>query len=1113
MNKKITRNYIFNLIYQIFLIIIPIITTPYISRVLFSDGVGKYSFSASIVNYFTLFAAFGFSYYAQREIAKHNGDKYEQSKVFWEVLILKTFTTLISLCVYLILIFSNALQNYNLLLLILTINIISVALDSSYMLQGNEDFQKIIPVNLIIRILGIISIFLFVKSPEHVWLYTAINAISGILSNIILWCYLPKYLVKVDVKSLNIKKHFIPALRLFVPTIAVSVYTLLDRTLIGLMLPAETADSMVGFYDSAEKIAKMALTVVTSLSAVMIPNNAKYFAQKDYKKVNKNIETAVKFSVFLGFPIMFGLMGIASNFVPWFFGPGYEYCINLLSVLSVLVLSIGLNNVFGIQYLIPTDKENIFTLSVFIGAVINFTLNILTIPRYGAMGAAVSTVIAETVILIFQMIYLRKTFSISKTLKSMLKFCISSIVMFVVVKFTANYLESSMLNTILLVCIGIIAYFAMLLILREKFLTDIIWKVLVRMPFYQQLCIIKRYTEAGILKGNLYVNYLRYTFKFKKLDISNYSNSSFIEYKECKNEYFYYYIDKKIFVKLNKDEIILDNISVDYSLVLDKSLNDLKKEYDKNKFIDLMIMQREKILLVVDGDIKKSFENMLNKPATTFKDALQRILFVNQLLWQTGHKLNGFGRLDVVLKKYYEGDLKNKKLTPDEAKIYLQEFFKLLHFDYKYKSGSVFGDTGQVIVLGGLNEDGLYFDSKITRLILESLIELNIPDPKILLRVSQKMPKDLLELAIVSISKGTGSPLLSNDDVVIKNMIDFGYDKKDAYNYCVAACWEVYPFGNASENSHYASLNCVESFNRACMAENNNSFDELISNYKIEIIQQLEHFIHMRENLHFVEDPAMALFFNEDKNQNIISAKYCNIGILSAGLSNVVNALLNVKKYVFDDKIYTLNEMIANLENKEFRDILKSENFKFGEDNDDVISLTKALMKICSDYVKNYNKSHSIKVKLSYSSPVYLDYGKMTSASLDGRADCEPFNVHISCSRPLAYTELINFASKLDYSQPVLNGNVIDFSTTPDLIKNNIKKFSQLIYSGIKLGFYQMQINVVSSKQLIEAKRNPEKFPNLIVRVWGFSAYFNDLSDEYKDILIERTIMYENANK
>ena len=204
--------------------------------------------------------------------------------------------------------------------------------------------------------------------------------------------------------------------------------------------------------------------------------------------------------------------------------------------------------------------------------------------------------------------------------------------------------------------------------------------------------------------------------------------------------------------------------------------------------------------------------------------------------------------------------------------------------------------------------------------------------------------------------------------------------------------------------------------------------------------------------------------------------------------------------------------LFEKMNDDNFVNLLKNQNLKFGNDNKEVVDLTNKLMTMATNYLIEYNSLSDIKVKIGYSSPSYLVEGKLTGSSLDGRQKCESFNVHISTSKPLSYTELINFACQLNYSQPCINGNVIDFSTTPQIINEQREKFESLIKTAIEMGFYQMQINVVSYKQLIEAKNNPKLFPNLIVRVWGFSSYFNDLSDEYKDLLIERAKMYESIN-
>lgn len=1117
--SNVKANYILNLIYQIFTLIIPLITAPYVSRVLTSDGIGQVSFSLSIVSYFTIFAMFGFSYYGQKAIAQHQDSKQERSKIFWEVFILKSITSLISLIVYILLIKSNILVSYNRILLIQTLNIISIALDATFLLQGEEDFKKIVIPNIIIRLLGIVSIFAFVKNSKDLNFYVIIQSVTLILSSLITLLLSPRFLCRVKLNELNIKKHFIPAFKLFIPTIAISIYALLDKTLIGLITKN---NSEVGFYEQAEKISKMVLTIVTSLGAVMIPKNAKLFAENNYKEVNKNIETAFSFSMLIAMPLMLGLIAIASNFVPWFFGAGYDKSIILIQILSVLIFSIGLNNVLGIQYLIPTNKDNIFTISVIIGAITNLILNIITIRYWGAVGAAISTIVAETVILIYQMIYLRKTFNFIKMFKDSIKCIISAILMFGVIYPLSLLLHSSIINTCILVAIGGLIYLIMLLILREKTLLNIIKiisknKVVVKMKkiikriikksnIFYKLLEIRRQKVNGCLKGNIITNIL----KFKVLDFSNYSNYNKVKYKKVDSKYFYYYIDTQFAIK--KTGKLLDNLALDYSLFLDNSVQDLLIKYPNNKFIKLLSNQINRVTSFLKDKQLKIFNDFNNNKCTSFESAVQRILFINQICWQTGHRLIGLGRLDKFLHTYYINDLNNNIITKELAEDMLREFFLLLNKDYKFKSSSVLGDTGQIIILGGLNEDGSYLQSPLTEMILTTLTSLNLPDPKTLLRVSSKMPKELLSTAIECISKGTGSPLLSNDDVIIKNMLEFGYETQDAYDYCTSACWEIVPLSNAVEINNYSNLNFVKILNETLNNREFDNFDNLLEEFGKNILSKIDDIINIYNTSQYHQDPFMAFFKNKNKNENILRAKYENLGILTVGISNTVNALINIKEYVFIKHEYTIKQMFEKMNDEKFINDLKTKNLKFGNDDQEVIDLTNKIMKYASDYLLKYNKKNVIKVKIGYSSPLYLAAGKTTSKSLDGRKDNEPFNVHISASTPLAYTELISFASRLDYSQPCINGNVIDFSTTPQLINEQREKFVLLIETAIEMGFYQMQINVVNYEQLVQAKNNPELFPNLIVRVWGFSAYFNDLSTEYKDLLIERAKMYESVN-
>jgi O-antigen/teichoic acid export membrane protein len=487
--KSVKKNYFYNLFYQIFTIIVPLVVTPYVSRVLKAEGIGQNSFVLSIVSYFTLFAALGFGYYAQREIARCLNDKEKQSKVFWEILIIRLFSTSLALIVYFSLYFSNVFKEYSTLFLIYSINVASIAIDVNFIFQGNEDFKQISIRNFIVKALTIAAIFIFVKTQDDLWIYALINALGTVFSALIMFPFLKNYLTKISPKELKPFRHLVPTLRLFVPTIAVSLYTVLDKTMIGLLLPQtmtivedgvevtkKVGDVENGYYEQAYKIILMGLMVVTSLGTVLIPRNSGYFESGQIEKAKENISKAFRFVLFIGVPMMFGLAAIAQNFSPWFFGDGYEKVPYLIMIFSWLFVAIGLNNVFGIQYLIPSGKDNIYTISVICGAVSNLIMNSFMIPLWKAYGAAIASIISETIILLVQVLFSRKEFNWKKMVSATWKYWLAGAIMFGAVYGISYFLETKIWNTLILIVVGAVIYFLVLLLFRDCVLLEILQK-------------------------------------------------------------------------------------------------------------------------------------------------------------------------------------------------------------------------------------------------------------------------------------------------------------------------------------------------------------------------------------------------------------------------------------------------------------------------------------------------------------------------------------------------------------------------------------------------------------------------------------------------------------
>lgn len=470
MKTSVTKNYIYNLFYQILVLLLPLITTPYISRVLGAENIGIYSYTISISAYFILFGSLGIALYGQRQIAYEQKDKKKYSLTFWEIVLLRIITMSISLIVFY---FTFAIGNndYNIYYKILMLEIIGNCLDISWFFQGMEEFKKTVIRNTIIKLISIISIFILVKTEADLPIYFGIYVLSILIGNISLYLYLPKFLSKIQIKELKIFRHLKPTLGLFVPQIAIQVYTVLDRTMIGTIIADK---SEVGFYEQSQKIIKLLLTVITSLGTVMLPRIASNFVSGEKDKINEYMKKSFNMVFLLAFPMMFGIISVSKAFVPIFFGQGYDKVAILMSIISPIILLIGLSNVTGTQYLLPTKRQKEYTISVVIGAITNFIMNACLIWKFGAIGASIGTVMAEFMVTAIQAYFVRKDFNFKEILKLSRNYIISSIVMFIVCIIIREKVTNNLVSIVAQLIIGIITYGISLIILKDAFVYDVI---------------------------------------------------------------------------------------------------------------------------------------------------------------------------------------------------------------------------------------------------------------------------------------------------------------------------------------------------------------------------------------------------------------------------------------------------------------------------------------------------------------------------------------------------------------------------------------------------------------------------------------------------------------
>lgn len=470
--KSLSRNYIYNLSYQILTLLTPLITTPYISRTLGVDGIGEYSFSFSIVAYFVLLAQFGITNFAQREIAYHQEDRAAQSRIFFEVISFQVLTVVFSLACYYLLGIVWGIDSK--IYWVQALNILAVLFDVSWFFQGLEEFGKIVFRNFIVRLANIALLFLLIKTPDDLVLYTFIMGGMNVVSGILICLFLKDYVHKVSINTIHPFRNWKPILQLFLPQVAIQIYVVLDKTMLGLFTDAYTEN---GYYEQADKIIKLLLTIATSLGTVMLPRMASTVAKGEMETARKYMMASYRFSFFLTIPMCFGLIAVSSNFVPWFFGPGYEPVAGVLVIISSMLIAVGLSNVTGIQFMVPMNRQNQLTLSVIAGAIFNFAINLYLIPHFYSTGVAIATVLTEWLVTFVQFYLVRDFFHVFDIFAESKNYLISGLIMLVVTCMMSRYLTPSIIHSLLIVMVGSAVYATGLLFIRDQMVWVFINKV------------------------------------------------------------------------------------------------------------------------------------------------------------------------------------------------------------------------------------------------------------------------------------------------------------------------------------------------------------------------------------------------------------------------------------------------------------------------------------------------------------------------------------------------------------------------------------------------------------------------------------------------------------
>lgn len=481
---KVIKNFLYNISYQLLVIMLPLITVPYVSGILGAEGVGEYAFTYANMQYFIIFGMIGINLYGNRQVAYVREDKEDLKNNFFSIYILQLITVTISLVIYCIFVsVFNADSSYKYLYILQGINIVAALFDISWLFMGLEDFKKTVVRNTIVKLASLASIFIFVKTINDVFVYTLIIGLSALIGNLTFWFYVPNEIELKNIKISNIKQHLKSSMSLFIPQIAIQIYVLLDRTLLGVL----TNNVQVGYYDNSQKIVKLVLTIATSLGTVMMPRIANTFSSGDMDKVKDYVSKSFYFINGLAFPLMFGLMAVANELSPWFFTDQFKGIEILIVISSVIILAISWSNVLGIQLLVPLNRTKEFTISVTTGAVINLLLNLILIKKLGAIGACISTIIAEFSVTIVQCYFVKDLINPSKLLKKISVFILPSFIMYVIVRIIGKNMGQGIFTNIIQVGSGVLVYFISVLfmycIFKRKDLLRFLEKIKYKINF------------------------------------------------------------------------------------------------------------------------------------------------------------------------------------------------------------------------------------------------------------------------------------------------------------------------------------------------------------------------------------------------------------------------------------------------------------------------------------------------------------------------------------------------------------------------------------------------------------------------------------------------------
>ena len=460
--NRLRTNFILNTISQVLRIITPFITTPYIARVLGVDNVGIFSYSYSIQSYFCLFAVLGTAAYGTREISRNRDNRASVSLLFWEIEAMRAVASLIALAGWSIVI---GISDNKVIFIILSTYLMASMLDISWLYMGLEMFPFIVARTILVRVLEVVSIFVLVKGPGDLPVYCAIMGGGTLIGNITLWLNLHRCVDRVRRRSIHPWRHLKETLVYFLPSVATTIYTVLDKTLIGAIT---LSDYENGIYEQATKVVEIAKAIAfVSLNTVMSPRSSYLYQTGQYDKIKENLKLSTDIMLAIGFGFAFGIAAVSSRFVPTFFGAGYDGVILLLKLLSPIIVIITVSSALGDQYYNPAGLRLKTSKYLIIGAVVNLFLNLLLIPALYSAGAVIASVVAEVVITALYLIHCDGYMNLRTLFHISWRKLIAGGVMVAALMAIDSCVSNTVLGLFAVIAIGGSVYLVMLFSLRD----------------------------------------------------------------------------------------------------------------------------------------------------------------------------------------------------------------------------------------------------------------------------------------------------------------------------------------------------------------------------------------------------------------------------------------------------------------------------------------------------------------------------------------------------------------------------------------------------------------------------------------------------------------------